>query len=420
MQVLHEDLRIEFARAIEPLARKAVPAAIAITAQFGNEPNGEARTIAARAYAGACIRTGRQVPELAATLSLDLTGFQTGLKQREQAAVAALLELGRPDLVAVQREDGQPLQLSSHSNSHPNWELVTTVVEHWETLAAVVPDIWARFNHSPTIATELAKAGKGAHALTQSQIFENVVRRGEQVDAETVRALVALHGHSTLLRDLFVARLQHFLPARQQSMMVMERAAYQAMATYLADHFHGDVAVGQAMTAVANSPMIDDVGLIALCRGWPDSPQLTSVTEKLPTLIDADEPATAWLFATKADTALMAKYLVLYPRKFTRHHFEEPREGIAAVRTRLQSDRECREAVFSELKKITEPNTMIALAKLLAPSMRSDTAFRAWISEQLNTIRENKQALAPLAFDVLANTCMPVEFALLAAMLTRF
>jgi hypothetical protein len=419
MQVLHEDLRIEFAHAIEPLVRRGVPAAIAVAAEFRYEPNGEARTVAARAYARACVRAGRQVPELAATLSLDLAGFDMGREQRQQAAVAALLELGRADLVAVQREDGQPLQLSTSSNSHHNWEFVATVVEHWEALAAAVPDIWARFKHSPIIATELAKAGKGAHALNQIQIFENAIRTGTQLEVEHVKALIALHGHSTLLRDLFVARLQHFLPGRQQSMMVMEMAAYQAMASYVTDHFHGDVAIAQAMVAVATSPMICEVGLISLCRGWPNSPQIASATANLPKLIEADEPVTAWLFASKADSALMAKYLVRYPSKLIRQYFGEPRDGIKAVRTRLQSDRECREAVFSELKKVTEPDTMIALTKLLTPSMRNDKAFRFWISNQLSLIRENEKALAPLAFYVLANACKPVEFALLEAVLTQ-
>ena len=340
-------------------------------------------------------------------------------EQRQQAAVAGLLELGRADLVAVQREDGQPLQLSTFSGSHHNWEFVATVVENWESLAAAVPDIWARFNHSPIIATELAKAGKGAHALSQTQVYENAVRAGKQLEVEHVRALIALHGRSALLRDLFVARLQHFLPGRQQSMMVVEGAAYHAMASYLADHFHGDVAVGQAMLAVAASPMIRDVGLIALCRGWPDSPQIAAAAAKLPTLIEADEPVTAWLFATKADAMLMASYVVHYPTKLKGSYWGEPREGITAVRTRLQSDRECREAVFAELKKVTEPDILVALAKLLAPSMRNDTAFRTWISDRLRAGRQSDRVLGQLAFDVLANACRPVEFALLEAVLTR-
>jgi hypothetical protein len=418
MQVLHEDLRLEFARSIEPLVRRGVPTAVIIAAEFRDEPNGETRTVAARAYAQACVRTGRQVHELTAALSPDLTGFLIGREQRQQAAVAALLELGRADLVAV-REDGQPLHLSTSSNSHHNWEFVATVVEHWEALAAVAPDIWARFNHSPIIATELAKAKKVAHALSQTQIFENAVRTGKQLEVEHVRALIALHGRSALLRDLFVARLQHFLPGGPQSMMMVEGAAYHAMASYLADNFHGDVAVGQAMIAVANSPMIHDVGLMALCRGWPDSPPLAGAATNLPELIEAAEPVAAWLFASKADAALMARYVVRYPGKLMRDDFGEARNGIAPVRARLQSDRECREAVFAELKRITEADILVPLAKLLAPSMRNDTAFRTWISERVRAGRQSDRVLGQLALDVLANVCRPVEFALLEAALTQ-
>ena len=109
-----------------------------------------------------------------------------------------------------------------------------------------------------------------------------------------------------------------------------------------------------------------------------------------------------------------------YPDRLIRNHFREPRDGIVAVRNRLQSDQECRNLVFADLQNVTELNTRIALAKLLAPSMRNDPAFRTWISDQLRGARENSRVICELAFDVLANACKPVEFALLEAALTRY
>jgi len=418
MQVLHEDLRVEFARAIEPLVWRGVPAAVAIAAEFRHEPNGEARTIAARAYARARIRAGSDVQDLIEAVSADFTGFLLESDQQHQAAVAALLELGRADLVAMQREDGRPLGLSTYSNSRHNWEFVATVVEYWESLAAAVPDIWERFGHSPIIATELAKAGKGAHALSQTQVFENVVRTGNQLQVEQVRALIALHGRSALLRDLFLGRLKYM--AGHNSMMVLERAAYAAMASYLTENFRGDEAVGQVLLSVATSSLIHDVAFIALCQGWPDAPTIAADAANLPRLIAAYEPLTAWLFASKANAALMSRYIMSYPDRLMRNHFREPRDGIAAVRNRLQSDRECRNLVFADLQNVTELNTRIALAKLLAPSMRNDPAFRTWISDQLHGARENSRVICELAFDVLANTSKSVEFALLEAAFTRY
>ena len=417
MHVLHKDLRVEFARAIEPFARRGVPAAVAIAAEFRNEPNGEARTVAARAYARARIREASKVQDLIEALSADLAGFSIG-GQRQQAAAAALLELGRADLLAMKREDGQPLKFSTYSDARHNWEFIATVVEYWEFLAEAVPDIWERFDHSPIIATELAKAGKSAHALSQTQLFENEVRTGKQLKVEQVRALIALHGHSALLRDLFLGRLQFM--ARQKSMMELERAAYAAMASYLADHFHGDEAVSQVMLSIPRSSLIGDVVFIALCQGWPDAPPIVAAAEKLPTLIEGREPVTAWLFASKADAALMARYLMSYPDKLMRSHFGEPRDGIAAVRNRLQMDHECRNLVFANLQNATELNSRIALAKLLAPLMRNDPVFRTWVSDQLLDARENSRVICQLAFDVLANACKPVEFALLEAALTRY
>ena len=76
--------------------------------------------------------------------------------------------------------------------------------------------------------------------------------------------------------------------------------------------------------------------------------------------------------------------------------------------------------VFADLQNVAQINTRIALANLLAPSMRNDPAFRTWISEQLRGARENNRVICELVFDVLANACKPVEFALLEVALTRY
>ncbi|CAB5119131.1 hypothetical protein D3OALGB2SA_2869 [Olavius algarvensis associated proteobacterium Delta 3] len=417
MHVLHKDLRIEFAHAIEPLVQRGVPAAVAIAEEFRNEPNGEARTVASRAYARARVREGGKVHDLIEALSADITGSLLG-RQRQQAATAALLELGRADLLAIKREDGQALKFSTFSKTRHNWEFVETVVEYWEILVEALPDIWKRFDHSPIIATELAKAGKGAQALSQTQVFENAIRTGGQLQVKQVRALIAMHGRSALLRDLFLGRLQFM--TQQKSMMGLERAAYAAMASYLTENFRSNEAVGHVMLSLSKSSLIRDVAFIALCQGWPDAPPIAEATGKLPMSIEGAEPVTAWLFASKADPALMAKYLMSYPDKLMRGHFGDPREGIAAVRNRLQTDQECRNLVFENLQNATEVNTRISLAKLLAPSMRKDPAFHTWISDQLRGARKNSRVICQLAFDVLGNACKPVEFALLEAALTRY
>ena len=84
------------------------------------------------------------------------------------------------------------------------------MVEHGEALAAPMPDVWARFRNSAMIAIELAKPGKGSYAPAETKVFENAVRSGQQLDNESVKALIALHGRSSLLRDLFLAALDIF------------------------------------------------------------------------------------------------------------------------------------------------------------------------------------------------------------------
>ena len=115
----------------------------------------------------------------------------------------------------------------------------------------------------------------------------------------------------------------------------------------------------------------------------------------------------------------MANYVLRYPSKLMKQYFGEPRDGIAALRNRLQTDEECRKLVFANLQNATELDTQIAVAKLLAPSMRNDPAFRTWVSNQLFETRGKSRIICQLVFDVLANTCKPVEYALLETVLIR-
>src|SRR5262249_9814982 len=116
----------------------------------------------------------------------------------------------------------------------------------------------------------------------------------------------------------------------------------------------------------------------------------------------------------------MSRYIMSYPDRLMRNHFTEPRDAIAAGRNRLQSDREWRNVVFAGVQNVTELKTRIALAKLLARSMRNVAVFRAWISVQLHGASEHSRVIFEVAFDVLANASNSVEFALLEAAFTRY
>lgn len=419
LRVLHEDLRIELVRAAEPLARRGVAPAVELVAGFHDEPKAEARTLAVRALARAAARSGKGVTELTQTLTAELAEHLFRHDEQKQAAIVGLLELGRADLVIQQREDGRPVEFNTHSGASHNWDYVAAIVENWPTLAAQAPDIWDRAKHSPVIAMELAKAGQAEAAQSELAGFEQAVREGKQLEIEDVRALIALHGRSTLLRDLFMVRLQWFVSGHPNSMMSMEGPAYHAMGAYLADHFHGDPALLAPLRAVAGSVMISNVGLTTLCRGWPDAPEIARAIPHLPKLLNGPEPLTAWLYSTKADAALMAKYVSGYARKVRDDSFGEARQGLAAIRTRLQTDQACRELVMGELKNISDPAAAVPLARLVAPVVQDEPEFRDWVARQLSAVRDAGQPIAPLAFDSLANRCKAVEFALLEAVLTR-
>lgn len=419
LTALHPDLRLALVRGLEPLARRGVTSAVNLAARYADEPKPECRTIAARAYARGVVRTGRDSGPAAAAFAEELRLWWLSHSERRQAAVAGLLELHRPDLIAAAREQDKPIKLETYAPGGHNWEFVGSLVEHWEELAAAIPDLWDRTGDSAVVAAELVKAGKAAAAANQTNVFEELLRSGAQLEVDSVRALIALHGRSPLLRDLFIARLNRFISGATHSMMMMEMRGYHAMGEYLAVNFAGDQQVHDAMAAVAQSALVHEVGWIALCRGWPNSPVLAPMVAKMPTLLNGTEPITAWLFATKADAALMAKYLLAYPAKLRGEHFGDVREGFGVIRNRLAADRECREATFAGLCQIGDPDTVVSLAGLLGPVMRSEPAFREWALKQIEASRANPTGLAPGAYDAIARGPRSVEFGFLQAMLTR-
>jgi len=77
---------------------------------------------------------------------------------------------------------------------------------------------------------------KIAAAAVQTASYEDQLRNGAQLDEDSVRALIALHGRSLFLRDLFLARFNRFMPTGGvNSIMTMEMQSYHLIGKYLAE-----------------------------------------------------------------------------------------------------------------------------------------------------------------------------------------
>jgi hypothetical protein len=100
--------------------------------------------------------------------------------------------------------------------------------------------------------------------------------------------------------------------------------------------------------------LLHDVVLVALCRGWLETLPLAGLG-KLPEVIDADEPVTAWLFASKADAALMAKYVVRYPRQLLAGLFQGAAIWNRGNAQTTSNRSGMSEAFFATVQKVTRP-----------------------------------------------------------------
>ena len=266
IRVLNDDLRSAFIQAIEPIAQRGIESALEITLNFKIEPIAEPRTVAARGYARGCGRNGIETNEFVKDLAGDLTslGFDQGALR--QAAIVALLEFGRADLIAIIQENNNQSHFNLMADYNNNWEFIASVVEHWESLGKALPCIWEVFQHSPVIASELVKAGKSGQATVQIKKFENNVRSGKQLAIDEIRALISCHGQTEFLKELFVERIKQFHARCHKSINLMERRAYGEMLSYLAEHFRGDEALGDELLEFLSSSMIHNQVKTAICN----------------------------------------------------------------------------------------------------------------------------------------------------------
>ena len=419
LPVLHSDLRLELARSLEPLAERGVAEAVAVLGGYRHESQPQARTIAARAYARALGASGQDLAPAMALFHSDLTNPPSYRDGREQAAAVGLLELGHPEMVLSCQWNGRPGNFSTHTSEGTNWDFIAGVVDHWESMAALEPNLWPRFEHSAEIASALAKAGKRGSASAQTEHFEKQLREGGQIDVSLVEALIALHGPSPVLRDLFLARLNRYRAVYGISVMLVEMKAYHAIGDYLVEQFGSDALVAESMQVLAVSSLMSEVARIALCRRWPSSPQVALAAKNLPALRNGMEPVTAWIFATQGTAAEVADFLMQYPNKLKGDDFGFPYKGIQALRDRLRTDAECREAVFERLQRETNPDCVATIARLAGVSLRTDRQFRKWVSAQVAKSRGRPVSLAPMAFDGISHEQRPLEFSLLEALLAR-
>jgi hypothetical protein len=156
------------------------------------------------------------------------------------------------------------------------------------------------------------------------------------------------------------------------------------------------------MESIAKS-LLHEVALVALCRGWPETLPLAALA-KLPEPIDTDEPVTAWLFASKAYAELF-RGAAIWNRGNARA--TSNRSGMSEAGFRCCSK--------GHRARYLDCPRQIA---------RTIDAHRPGIwhldSNQLRAARESSRVICQLAFDVLANACTPVEFALREALLTRY
>jgi hypothetical protein len=116
----------------------------------------------------------------------------------------------------------------------------------------------------------------------------------------------------------------------------------------------------------------------------------------------------------------MAKYVVRYPRKLMQDYFGEPRYGIEGNARATSNRSGMSEACFRCCSKGHRARYLDCPRQIA----RTIDAHRPGIwhldSNQLRAARESSRVICQLTFDVLANACTPVEFALREVLLTRY
>ncbi len=253
--------------------------ATAHLALFDHEVDPEVKARASIAYHRRLRRSGVDTTNAVRTLQEMIACYGPDYDQRRQAALCGVVELGRLDVFseASERIFAEPearthtIEVGIHGRD-PNLPLVECIAENWVALKlATQGEITKRLRYGSSPPWEPLSAVAAEHAELSADLL-SVLETDEapQPGPGVLRFIGRVRPRSELLR-------RYCFSALTVGDSYYDGA--EVAGELLAEHFRNDASV---FNDLMTRPQVNTSGrVIALCLGWPESPELVELSEQM-------------------------------------------------------------------------------------------------------------------------------------------
>lgn len=358
--------------------------AIEMLRQYDDEMDEEVRTQAAIGYGRRLRAAGQDLAHAIDRFHRDLDAKDFHAAERHQAAIAGLVELGRWDIIQQRQttQDGTgSTYIGAIGRFKPNMPLIETLLRHWDALGIdLANEEWRHrlgaFRGDASLLDAICAAADGYPSARES-ILRTLEHRLES--SPTVNVLNFLGRHrpgSRLLADYCIAALRSApTPSTADTLDLVGVAS-----ELLASNFGADEAILLRLLEAEDAPQTPEGVTIALCEGWPESPQLARIRSNY----REEQVQVTYLTWFQMQSRFGSGEVLT---DALRHYLIDAASGVAAVIPalarpivrRLRSDADFAHLVGSVLRASPTPSEQATLPRLLAAAQGLSDELRTQV-----------------------------------------
>jgi hypothetical protein len=421
---LHDDLRLVLIQTLGNFSFGEHAFTRRILSMYESEWHPEVRTAAAHAYYSHIQKVEPDPRPFIAKLTGEMKAVGEGFEENRQAAAAGLLALNEPRAILdpVLNFHGSAMPLTTHARSDQNWPFIRILIASWEKMTAALGEqVWSIVREWDLVVWHLSQTDGGSALITVPPKLIDEAKRQAHADVDAFRTLSVLQAKSPEFRD-FCLGLFEKMRRREGQMSVSwgynEVKVWFEAAEYLAQNYVGDPVVRAKLEDIAKNSNDPSGPIIALCRGWPSSAEISKIWNLRPGTPTSPEPAAAWLVSVKGELAEFFEYLKFLPNRIPGESWWRfPRETVRAVRHRLIGDKAAQSGLLEHFATETNVDVLATIARLSGAVVQDRKALRSWATKHIQTVRREDD-FQPMGFDLFSGVPRPVEFCLLEAGLT--
>jgi hypothetical protein len=349
------------------------------------EENAEVKTQASISYYSLLRASGLETGPAVEFLSQDIVCYGPDYEQRRQAAFCGLVSLGRLDIMIDTKEkwgEPEPCAISAAVSAlHPNPPLLKHIMQNWDYIRDALSDDFLRrlsMHESDPLAVWDAFS---MLAEDYPSAREYVLRFLEDREERTARA--------NLLA--FLARL------RPRSQVLLE----YCLECYFTEHSYFGEALVAAEIIGSHFGGIDEVLsrvlsekeffrnrdrlVIALCEGWPESPELQRVFHEYKgRKVPMSRAAFYRLLFLKSPADHIYKYLLKKLSSPDRYALYDSEDLVHPLSRRLRSDEGLCSMLLKRLRENPTPSEKATIPGLISSARGLSHELTSWCIEEID------------------------------------